>query len=495
MNSDTGIPTIKSLHDELVAQSQTSVGLVEASFRVIEEHDEVVNSFIDTYKDTALEHAHSIDRRFKAGEDLSALAGIPFSVKDAFSVQGMFTRSASKVLEGYRALFTATPIGRLLERGAILLGKNNQDAFGFGSSTEHSDYGTTVNPWHTDMVAGGSSGGSAAAVAAGMGVFSIGEDTGGSIRLPANFCGVSGLKVTYGRVSRYGAVAFASSLDTVGPIARSVEDIAIIMEAIAGKDEYDATTLPHPVPSYTDLLSQRADLAGLTFGVPEEFIGDTVDGEIREAFERAADVLVAQGAVRKDVSMPFTKHGVGAYYVTAPSEASSNLSRYDGIRYGFSDRTGNSLESTYTKSRTQGFNDEVQRRVMLGTYALSAGYYDAYFNKAQQIRTLMKQEYEDVFNEVDFLLAPVAPVLPFKIGDKSQDPLALWLIDVFTIPVNIAGVPSLAMPCGFSTGNLPIGMQVIGPQLSEDLLLQIGYVYQKETDWHEKQPELLSANI
>lgn len=479
---------IKELHKRLTEQSVTSRMLVEASFAAIEQFDSQIRAFVHVEKEKALQKADAIDTRFAAGEELPMLAGIPFSVKDAFNVKDGPTRSASKVLEGYTSPYTATAIQKLIDAGAIYIGKNNQDAFGFGASTENSDYGTVRNPWNSAMVAGGSSGGSAAAVALGMGVFAIGEDTGGSIRLPANFCGVTGLKVTYGRVSRYGAIAFSSSLDTIGPITHSVEDAALIMEIIAGKDERDATTLTQDVPHYSEVLGQR-DLSTLRVGIVDEMVNAELDSEISEALAQTKKQLEDLGATFVSVSMPFSAYGVGSYYIMAPSEASSNLSRYDGIRYGASARTAGNLLDLYKDTRTEGFNQEVMRRVMLGTYALSSGYYDAYFKKAQQIRTLMKEEFENVFSQVDVILAPVAPTLPFEIGKKSDNPLEMYLVDVFTIPVNIAGVPSLSLPAGISSSGLPIGLQVVGPQLSESLLLQIGHAFQQKTDWHKKQPK------
>lgn len=486
MNNLLRLP-IRTLNKKLQAGEITSKQLVEMSLRNINDRNSTLNAFLTVEKEKALADAEVIDARYKNGEDLSLVAGIPFSVKDAFNVAGIETRSASKILEGYHAPYTATAIQKLLDAGAVFIGKNNQDSFGFGASTENSDYGVVKNPWNMHMVAGGSSGGSAAAIAADMGVFAIGEDTGGSIRLPANFCGVTGLKVTYGRVSRYGAIAFSSSLDTIGPITHHVEDAAVILEIIAGKDAFDATTLPQPVPSYVNDLDFHIDsMIHKKIGIPKEMLDENVQSEIRNAIESAAQELASLGFEIKEISMPFSAYGVASYYIMAPSEASSNLGRFDGIRYGLSERGGGDLLSIYKSTRTIGLNSEAKRRVMLGTYALSSGYYDAYFKKAQQIRTLMKQEFEDVFENVDAVLAPVAPILPFEIGGKSEDPLAMYLVDVFTIPVNIAGVPSLALPVGISAENLPIGMQLIGPQLSEHMLLRLGYAYQQKTQWHEK---------
>ncbi|MCA9390409.1 Asp-tRNA(Asn)/Glu-tRNA(Gln) amidotransferase subunit GatA [candidate division WWE3 bacterium] len=478
--------TISSLHKKLKSREITAESLVTTTIEKIETDNEDLNIFLHVDADSAIEQARKLDEQFEKGDAMSPLAGIPFSVKDAFNVENMPTQSASKILEGYRAQYTATPIKRLLTAGAICLGKNNQDAFGFGSSTENSDYGPVHNPWDKSKVAGGSSGGSAAAVAAEMSVFTIGEDTGGSIRLPASFCGVTGLKVTYGRVSRYGAIAFASSLDTIGPLARSAEDIAYVLSEIAGKDPLDATTLPDESTQYIDNLLTAKDLSGKRIGIPSEMMDDSVDPEIREALDNAIDILKNLGATIEQIELPFIKYGVGAYYITAPSEASSNLSRFDGIRYGYSDRSGTSLEDIYLDSKSTGYNDEAMRRIMIGTYALSSGYYDAYFDKAQRIRTKMKDDFTQAFETVDYIVGPVAPTLPFAIGEHEDDPLALWLIDVFTIPVNIAGVPSLSLPIGFSNGGLPIGMQIIGPQLSEKSLLQAGFLYQQQTDWHTR---------
>lgn len=483
--------SILDLHKKLVDREITSVQLVIDAFSAIGRYESDVNAFISLYKDEALAKAALIDARYESGETLPLVAGIPFSAKDAFNITGTMTTAASNVLKEYTSVYTATVIQRLLDAGAIFIGKTNMDCFGFGSSTENSDYKVTHNPWDLAKVPGGSSGGSAAAVATDMGVFSIAEDTGGSIRQPASFCGVCGLKVTYGRVPRYGTISYASSLDTIGPIARSVEEIAVIMEIIAGQDPHDATTLPASVPSYTESLSKES-IKGLKIGVPTEFLGEEVDPEIKASLEEAFGIYKSKGAKIIDVSLPHTSYGVAAYYVIALSEASSNLSRYDGIRYEHSVRRGNTLEDIYLDSKTEGFNDEAKRRIMLGTYSLSSGYYDAYFDKAQRIRTLMKEDFEKAFKSVDVIVAPVSPVLPFAIGEISADPLAMWLVDVYSLPINIAGVPSLALPCGMSKSNLPIGMQIIGPQLSEELLLQVGYQYQQYTDWHKHEPAIMT---
>ncbi len=392
------------------------------------------------------------------------LFGIPFSIKDVYMTKGIKTTAGSAILKDYVSQYDATVYWKLKQAGAVLIGKTNCDAWGHGVSTENSDLMITKNPWNRNYVPGGSSGGSGACLAKDMAVFDIGEDTGGSIRLPASFCSVVGLKATYGLVSRYGAIAYASSLDTVGPMARTVEDCALVLEAIAGKDRLDATSSNRPVPKYSQQLNKN--IKGLKVGVPKEYFVKGLDAEVAEKVKQAIDKFQKMGAKIVKISLPMTKYAIAVYYLIAPSETSSNLSRFDGIRYG--------------KSRRK-FGYEAKRRIMLGTFALSAGYYDAYYLKATKIRTLIKKDFEKAFKTVDVIIAPVSPTPPFKIGEKANDPLQMYLADTFTVPVNLAGVPSLALPCGFSKRGLPIGFQIIGPHFEEAKILNFGYQYQRES--------------
>lgn len=391
------------------------------------------------------------------------LYGIPFSMKDTYCTQGIRTTAGSKVLEKFIPHYNATVYNKLLDAGAVLIGKTNCDAWGHGSSTENSDYGPTKNPWNTEYVPGGSSGGSAASLAADMSVFDIGEDTGGSIRLPASFCNVVGLKVTYGLVSRYGCIAYASSLDTVGPFAKSVQDIAAIIDIIAGHDPYDATSIYENTPSCTKDINK--DVKGLKIGIPKEYFGQGLNKEVAKAYEQSLEIYKKLGMKVVEISLPMTQYAISTYYLIAVSETSSNLSRYDSIRFG---------------DPRSHFGSEAKRRIMLGTYTLSAGYYDAYYKKATKVRTLIKKDFIDAFEEVDAILAPVSPTAPFKIGEKATDPMQMYLSDIYTVTTNLAGVPALAVPAGFSKNNLPIGVQLIGKHFDEAKLLNIGYKYEQE---------------
>lgn len=483
----TGL-TLKRAILGLKEKKFSSRELTEATINNIKKHDNKISAFLTVCENQALEKAAQADRLLSEGNAPGILTGIPYSAKDVFSTEGIRTTASSKILDKYIPPYNATSINKLDENGAILIGKTNNDAFGFGSSTENSDYQITKNPWNQAKVSGGSSGGSAAAVASGMGLFSIAEDTGGSIRQPASFCGVTGLKVTYGRVSRYGVLAYGSSLDTIGVMTRSVEDAAILLEIIAGRDEMDATTLHAPVPKYTDKIGKG--VRNLKIGIPGEYFISGIDREVEAAVKTAISVYESLGAKIETVSLPHTKYAIPAYYLSGISEVSANLARYDGIRFGYSDKSAATIDEVYLKSREFGFGDEVKRRIMLGTYALSAGYYDAYYKKAQQVRTLIKRDFVRVFEKVDFLITPVSPFPAFDIGEKTDNPLQMWLADAFTVTINPAGVPALSVPCGFTKENLPIGMQIIGPQLSEALLFQAGFAYQQVTDWHKKYPAI-----
>ena len=478
---------IKKAHQLLQLKEISARDLVADALLRIEKSDSKIKAFLTVCSKMAFVQAEEVDEKIARGEEIGILSGIPYSVKDVFSTKGIKTTASSRILANYVPVYNATVIEKLNQQGAILIGKTNCDAFGFGSSTENSDYQVTSNPWDLSKVSGGSSGGSAAAVVSNMGLFSIAEDTGGSIRQPASFCGATGIKVTYGRVSRYGVLAYGSSLDTVGVIAKNVEDTAAVLELIAGKDPLDATTLYAPVDSYSKALKENP--GRIKLGLPKEYFNSNIEKEVKEAIENAISDFKKIGFQIIEVSLPFTKYAVPAYYLSGISEVSANLARYDGIRFGFFDKTAQKIEEVYDQSRSKGFGDEAKRRIMLGTYALSAGYYEAYYKKAQKVRTLLKKDFEKVFEKVDLLIAPVSPFPAFNIGEKAKDPLKMWLADIFTVTINPAGIPSLALPCGFSSRNLPLGFQLIGPQLSEKLLFQAGFMYQSRTNWHKILPQ------
>ncbi len=470
--------TIADAHKGLLAKEFSSEELTRACLAEIRKHADL-NSFITVTEGLAIEQAAGIDAKIAAGDSIGVLEGIPAGMKDLFNTKGVKTTAASRMLEAYTAPYDATSIRRLNDAGMVLLGKNNLDEFACGASTETSYFGPVLNPWNKDYVAGGSSGGTAAAVAAGLQFYGLGTDTGGSIRQPASLCGCVGLKVTYGRVSRFGVVAMASSWDTIGPFARTVEDAALILNAIAGKDPYDATTVDMPVPDYTADLSKG--VKGLRIGVPKEYFGEGVDPEVRDLVMKAIHSYEAMGATIHEVSLPLTKYGVAIYYVTMPGELSTNLSRYDGLRFGHqSDLPAENLTDHYMKARGEGFGAEIKRRIMVGTFVLSAGYADAYYKQAQRARTLVIQEFADTFKNVDVLMAPVSPTPAFKVGEKANDPLAMYLADALAIPASAAGIPALSIPCGLTQAGLPVGLQIMGPQWSEALILQTGAAYERE---------------
>ena len=462
----------------------SSVELTDACLERIAAVDDRISAYITVTADLARQQATDADRRIAAG-DASPLTGVPMQIKDLLCTNGIATTCASRMLAEYIPVYDATAVARLREHGAVLLGKGNMDEFGMGSSTENSAFFPTRNPWDTSRVPGGSSGGSAAAVAAGAAPFALGTDTGGSIRQPASFCGVTGLKPTYGRVSRYGLVAYASSLDQVGPLARDAADCALILQAIAGHDPRDATSLPDTAPDYSAALT--GDISGLRLGVPSEYFAEGMDEGVRAAVTAAIDQLAALGAEIREVSLPTTQYALACYYIIAPSECSANLARYDGVKYGYSHQGDGDMWEAMERTRQHGFGPEVKRRIMLGAFALSSGYYDAYYHKAQQVRTLIRQDFAHVFEEVDALAAPVSPVVAFPIGERTDDPVRMYLVDVYTLPVNMAGLPAMSVPCGFSNG-LPVGLQLIGPHLSEDRLLNIAHTYQQATEWHRERP-------
>ena len=480
--------SIQETHELLSSRKISSEELTRAYLERIQRLDPQVKSYVTVSEDVALEQAKKADERIKLGEGLTPLTGIPYSAKDSISTRGVNTTCSSKILENYKPFYDSTAIKKLNSVGSVLLGKNNMDEFGMGSSTETSGFFTTRNPWNFDYVPGGSSGGSAAAVAAGLAPFTLGEDTGGSVRHPASFCGVTGLKTTYGRVSRYGLIPLVSSFDTIGPMARSAYDVALVLEAIAGHDPKDSTSRIEPVQSYSESLKKAESLRGLRIGIPKEYFVEGLDEEVDASVRAAIKQIESLGADVVEVSLPHTQYAIPVYYLILFAEASSNLAKYDGVRFGLSERTGD-LMDVYLKTREAGFGAETKRRIMLGTFALSAGYYDAYYLKAQKVRALIRQDFQKAFETCDALITPVAPTTAFRIGEKISNPLDMYLSDVFVVAVNLAGIPAMSVPCGFSNG-LPIGMQVMGPHLSEETLLRIGHLYQMQTDWHTKHPQL-----
>lgn len=487
--------TIHQAHQGLVAKKFSATELAEACLGRIEAHNSELNAYVTVTKDEALERAGGVDKKIARGEEIGTLEGIPAGIKDIFNTRGVRTTCCSPGLTNFVPPYDGTAIARLKERGLVMLGKTNLDEFACGVSTERSCFGVTKNPWDVTKVAGGSSGGSAAAVSAGMGFYALGTDTGGSIRQPASLCSVVGLKVTYGRVSRFGVTAMASSWDTVGPLGKTVEDVSTVLEAMAGHDPQDATTPQVPVGGYVKALT--GDVKGLKIGMPKEYFGEGLDPEIGEAVRVAVKQLEKQGASIHEISLPMTKYGVAMYYVTMPAELSTNLARFDGIRFGNKpDDEGEALIDYYMNQRGAAFGDEIKRRIMVGTYVLSAGYFDAYYRKAQRVRTKIIQDFERAFGEVDVICVPVSPFPAFGIGEKADDPLAMYLADALTIPASAAGIPALSLPCGFTTPTktapkgLPIGLQIMGPQFAEELVLRVGHAYERATEWHKEKPPM-----
>jgi aspartyl-tRNA(Asn)/glutamyl-tRNA(Gln) amidotransferase subunit A len=478
--------SIRELHQQLTSKQRSAVEIAQESLDRLQTLEPQLKSFLCVTPEIALAQARAIDAQIAAGETIGMLAGIPIALKDNLCTKGIATTCASRILEGFIPPYESTVTAKLQAAGAVALGKTNMDEFAMGSSTENSGYQVTANPWDTSRVPGGSSGGSAAAVAANQAVVSLGSDTGGSIRQPAAFCGVVGLKPTYGLVSRFGLVAYASSLDQIGPFGRTVEDAAILLEAIAGYDPQDSTSLNVAIPKYSELLKPELP-KGLRIGIIKETFGEGLDPVVATAVKQAIEHFTGLGAIVTEISCPRFRYGLPTYYVLAPSEASANLARYDGVKYGVRQETDNLL-SMYKQTRASGFGAEVKRRIMLGTYALSAGYYDAYYIKAQKVRTLIKQDFEKAFEQVDILVTPTTPTTAFKAGEKTSDPLSMYLSDLMTIPVNLAGLPGISIPCGFDDRGLPIGMQLIANVLREDLLLQASYAYEQSTTWHQQSP-------
>jgi aspartyl-tRNA(Asn)/glutamyl-tRNA(Gln) amidotransferase subunit A len=477
--------TVTAARAALDAGDVTAVELTEAALARIAATEPQVRAYITVTADVALEQARAADAARASGAS-GPLQGIPIGIKDVLCTSGVETTAGSRILEGFKPPYDATVVERLQAGGAVMVGKLNCDEFAMGSSTEQSAYHTTANPWDLERVPGGSSGGSAATVAAGQVPASLGTDTGGSIRQPAALCGISGLKPTYGRVSRYGLIAFGSSLDQIGPMAWTVSDLALMLQVIAGHDPRDGTSSTEPVPDYTAALS--GDVRGLRIGVPKEYFVEGMEPGVDAATREAIAALRDRGAEVVEVSLPYTGYALPTYYIIAPAEASANLARFDGVRYGPRE-PGESMWDEIELTRGRRFGPEVRRRIMLGTYALSAGYYDAYYKRAQQVRTLIKRDFETIFTQVDVLATPTTPTVAFKIGQKLDDPLAMYLSDVCTLPINLAGVPSLVVPCGFSTG-MPVGLQLIGRPFDEATLLRVGDAYQRATDWHTRRPTL-----
>ena len=500
--------TATELLNQLSTGEISSVEVTRAYLDRIERVDPSVRAFLSTSPDAALERAAEIDRRRKSGRPLGRLAGLPIAVKDVLCTKGETTTCGSRMLEHFRPPYDATVVARLKAADAVIVGKTNMDEFAMGGANENSAFHHTHNPWDLSRIPGGSSGGAAACVAASMAPLSIGTDTGGSIRQPAGLCGVTGLKPTYGRVSRFGLVAFASSLDQIGPITHTAEDAALLLEVLAGHDPSDATSVDKAVPPYSETV--RQPLKGLRLGLVREHFGPGLDSEVEAAVREAMRVYESLGASVKQVSMPHAKYAVATYYVIAPCEASSNLARYDGVHYGHRTErdalnaelqeelaAGVAVEDAesplvrmYRRSRAEGFGAEVKRRIMLGTYALSAGYYDAYYLKALKVRRLIRQDFDEAFREVDLIAGPVTPTPAFKIGEKSNDPLSMYLVDIYTVSANLAGVGGISLPCGFSTSGLPIGLQLQAPPFEEERLLRAAHMFQQATDWHTRRPKL-----
>ena len=478
--------TAHELHDKLVSKEISSVELTENVYSRIDEVEDKVQAYVTLDKENAMAQAAKVDAKIAAGEAIAPLAGIPGAIKDNICTKGLLTTCSSKMLSNVVPIYDAHVIKKLRADDAIFTGKTNMDEFAMGSTTESSYFHKTYNPWNLERVPGGSSGGSAAAIAAGEAIWSLGSDTGGSIRQPASFNGCVGIKPTYGRVSRYGCVAFASSLDQIGPITRDVTDAALVLNTICGKDEHDSTSLPVDVPDFTKAL--RADVKGLRIGLPKEYYGEGVDPKVKAEIEKAVKTYETLGAEIVDVSLPHTEYAVITYYIIAPAEASANLARYDGVRYGFRAANATSAPEMTRLSRTEGFGPEVRRRIMLGTYVLSSGYYDAYYKKAMQVRTLIRRDFNEAFEKCDVLLTPTSPVVAYPV-DGKMDPLSIYMLDVTTIPVNMAGLPGISIPCGFADG-MPVGMQLIGKVLDEETVLRAAYTFEQATDFHKAMAPL-----
>ena len=480
--------TITQARELLNSKKLSSVQLTEAIFARIDAVEDKVKAFTHLMREKAIEQAKVADTRIAKGEE-QPLLGVPIALKDLICTQGSRTTCASKILDQFVAPYNATVVNRLNAAGAVIVGKTNMDEFAMGSSNENSSHHTTMNPWALDRVPGGSSGGSAAAVAAHQCIAALGSDTGGSIRQPAGFCGVTGLKPTYGRVSRFGLVAFASSLDQIGPITKSVADAATLMNVIGGKDALDSTSADVPLPDFTQALDQ--DVKGMKLGIPKEYFTGGMQPEVEKSVQEGIRTLESLGMQTVEVSLPHLNYAVAAYYIIACAEASTNLSRYDGVKYGYRSSNSDNLVNMYENTREEGFGEEVKRRIILGTFVLSSGYYDAYYLKGQQVRTLIKQDFENALEKCDVIAAPVTPYPAFKLGEKLDDPLQMYLADIYTISANLAGIPAMSIPCGFvGKENLPIGLQLMGKHFDEANLIAVGHKFQQATDFHTQQPPL-----
>ncbi len=476
--------TVHELHKKLKNREISAMELCRDVFKRIEAVESKVKAYLNLTEETALSAANAVDEKIKLGEEVSFLTGIPAAIKDNMCTKGVETTCASKILKNFVPVYSSTAVEKLFNEDIVMIGKTNMDEFAMGSSTENSAFGPTLNPWNLKTVPGGSSGGSAAAVAADETIFALGSDTGGSIRQPASLCGVVGMKPTYGLVSRYGLVAFASSLDQIGPITKDVTDCALVLNAICGKDPMDSTSLDAKIPNYTKALV--SDVKGLKIGVPKEFMGEGIDPKVKRLTEDALELFEKMGAIIEEISLPHVGQALSAYYLIAPAEASSNLARFDGVRYGY--RTKQKVEDMvdmYSKTRAEGFGNEVKRRIMLGTYALSTGYYEAYYGQAQKVRTLIINDFNKAFEKYDVLVSPTSPTVAFKLGEKFEDPLKMYMSDICTIPVNLAGIPGISIPCGLADG-LPVGLQIMGKTLDETTILRAAYAFEQEFGFKEK---------
>ncbi|MBW1679100.1 MAG: Asp-tRNA(Asn)/Glu-tRNA(Gln) amidotransferase subunit GatA [Deltaproteobacteria bacterium] len=479
--------TIHEVHERLKNKEFSAHELTKSLLERIEKVESKVNAYITLTPEKALQDAREADKMIARGE-ITPFTGVPLAIKDVLCTKGITTTCASKILENFIPIYDATVIKKLKKAGAVILGKTNMDEFAMGSSTENSHFGPTRNPWDLTTIPGGSSGGSAAAVAADECIASLGTDTGGSIRQPAACCGIVGLKPTYGRISRFGLIAFGSSLDQVGPLTKDVHDAALMMNVLAGHDPGDSTSVDIEVPDYTGFL--KGKLPGIKIGVPKEYFIKGIDSETEMAVREAIKVMEGLGAKTVEISLPHTEYALPVYYLIAPAEASSNLARYDGVKYGYRSANDENLLTMYKKTRSEGFGPEVKRRIMLGTYALSAGYYDEYYGKASQIRTLIRMDFEKAFQKCDIIVTPTSPAPAFKIGEKVDDPLRMYLSDIFTIPANLAGIAAISVPCGFNHKGLPIGLQIISGPFAEEKIFQVAYAYEQNSDWHLKKPSL-----
>jgi len=479
--------TAHELAKLLISREVSSEELTRKLYAHIEKADEEIGAYITLTKHMAIGQAKEADKRIKEKRNIGPLTGIPIAIKDNMCIEGVLTTCGSKMLSNFVSPYNATVINKLSENGLIFLGKTNMDEFAMGSSTETSYFKATRNPWNTNFIPGGSSGGSAAAVASDQAILSIGSDTGGSIRQPASHCGIVGMKPTYGRVSRYGLVAFASSLDQIGPLTKDVQDCAALFEVISGHDPLDSTSLRMASPDYMSFLNK--DIKNIKIGIPKEYFIEGIDKDVKLSVKRAIEKLENLGAVIEEVSLPHTEYAVATYYIIAPAEASSNLARYDGVKYGYRTKGDVDLLSMYENTRQEGFGAEVKRRIMLGTHTLSSGYYDAYYLKAQKVRTLIKQDFDNVFKKFDLLVTPTSPTPAFKIGEKTDDPLQMYLSDIFTISTNLAGLPAISLPCGVSKNGLPIGLQLIGNYFDEGRILQVAHAFEQNTDFHRNKPK------